>query len=144
VTDPGSAAVVVDTMVVSSILNAARESEPSATYRALIAGRRVVVSFATVTELRYGALKAGWGDLRRRGLERDLARLVIVQPDDELMAVCARLRAQCEAAGHGLGQKVHEADRWIAATAIRLDLDLVSADRIFDGVPGLRVVVPPA
>ena len=35
---------MVDTMVVSSILNASRESGPSATYRALIAGRRVVVS----------------------------------------------------------------------------------------------------
>lgn len=68
-----------------------------------------MVSFVTVTELRYGALKAGWGDLRRRGLERDLARLVIVPADDELMAVCARLRARCEASGHGLGQKLHPA-----------------------------------
>lgn len=61
----------------------------AASYRSLIANCPVVVSFVTVTELRYGALKAGWGDLRRRGLERDLARLVTVQPDDELMQVCA-------------------------------------------------------
>jgi len=33
-----------------------------------------------VTDLRYGALKARSAELRRRGLERDLARLVIVRP----------------------------------------------------------------
>jgi predicted nucleic acid-binding protein len=41
-----------------------------------------------------------------------------------------------------LGQKVHEADRWIAATALRLDTDLISADTVFQGVPGLSVRVP--
>lgn len=65
---------------------------------------------------------------------------MIVQPDDTLMAVCADLRARCEASGHGLGQKIHEADRWIAATAIRLELALVSDDAIFQDTPGLTVV----
>jgi hypothetical protein len=41
-----------------------------------------------------------------------------------------------------LGQKVHEADRWIAATALRLDTDLISAHTVFQGVPGLSVRVP--
>ena len=88
-----SPAVVVDTMAVSALVNASREPAPAASYRSLIARRPSVVSFATVTELRYGALKAGWGELRRRGLERDLARFVIVQPDDQLMQACAELRA---------------------------------------------------
>lgn len=118
-------------------------AQRAAAYRSLVAGRPVVVSFATITELRYGALKAGWGELRRRGLERDLTHLVVVQPDDALMRVCADLRHQCDNAGHGLGQKIHEADRWIAATAIRLDLDLVSADDIFQNVAGLTVLSPP-
>jgi predicted nucleic acid-binding protein len=96
-----------------------------------------------VTELRYGALKAGWGDLRRRGLELDLAQLVIVQPDDKLMQVCADLRSSCELAGHPPGQNVHESDRWIAATAIALDTDLVSDDTIFRDVPGLAMVSRP-
>lgn len=112
-----SSAVVVDTMVVSSIVNAVRDPARAAAYRSLTAGRPIVVSFATVTEMRYGAIKAGWSELRRRGLERDLAKLVVVQPDDDLMQVCANLRAQCLRSGHGLGQKIHESDRWIAATA---------------------------
>lgn len=91
-------------------------------------------------EVRYGAIKAGWGDLRRRGLERDLGRFVVVQPDDRLMVVCAELRAECERTGHGLGQKVHEADRWIAATALRLGIDLISDDAIFQDVDDLHVL----
>jgi predicted nucleic acid-binding protein len=132
--------VVIDTMVVSALVNAARQPDSAAQYRSLIAARPALVSFATVTEMRYGVLKAGWGELRRRGLERDLARFIIVQPDDELMKACATLRAECEKAGHPLGQKIHEADRWIAATAIRLDVALVSDDTVFTEVPRLSVV----
>lgn len=93
-----SAALVVDTMVMSALVNAARDPERARTYRSLVGGRPVVVSFATVTELRYGAVKAGWGELRQQGLERDLARVVVVQPDDRLMRVCAELRDACERA----------------------------------------------
>lgn len=136
--------VVIDTMVVSSLLNAVRKPAPAAQYRSLIASRPIVISFTTVTEMRYGALKARWGELRRRGLERDLSRFVIVQPDDELMQVCAELRATCEQAGHALGQKIHESDRWIAATAIRLGVELVSDDAVFRDAPGLSTITNPA
>ena len=132
-------AVVVDTMAVSALVNATRQPEPAAESSALIAGRPIVISFATVTELRYGALKAGWGQLRRRALERDLARFIVVQPDDQLMSICADLRTSCETAGRPLGQKLHEADRWIAATEIRLDLELISDDTVFQNVPQLAV-----
>jgi len=132
-------AVVLDTMVVSAILNATRKPEPAAEYSRLIARRRIVLSFATITELRYGALKANWSELRRRSLERSVAHFSIVQADDALMSTCARLRASCETDGHPLGQKLHEADRWIAATAIHLNLELVSDDRVFTSVNGLTV-----
>jgi len=122
---------------VSALINAARQPKLAAEHSHLIEVRPVVVSFATVTELRYGAIKAGWGDLRRRALERDLARFVVVQPDDQLMSACAELRATCEASAHPLGQKIHEADRWIASTAIRLRAELISDDRVFDDVASL-------
>lgn len=126
-------------MAVSALLNASRRPGLAAEYTSLIGGRSIKISFATVTEMRYGALRAGWGELRRRGLERDLARFVVVQPDDNLMSICAKLRATCEAKGHALGQKIHEADRWIAATAVRLGVELVSDDAIFDNIRGLTV-----
>jgi tRNA(fMet)-specific endonuclease VapC len=132
-------AVVVDTMAVSALVNAARSPDRAAAYRRAIADDPILISFMTITELRFGALRAGWGELRRRGLERDLAQLVVVQPDDQLIQTCAELRASCERAGHGLGHKIHEADRWIAATAIRLSVDLVSDDTVFRDVPDLAV-----
>ena len=138
-----SASVVVDTMVVSALVNVGRVPVAAARFRSLIDGRPVVVSFVTVTELRFGAIRAGWGQIRRRNLERVLARLVVVQPDDDLMLSCAELRATCLAAGHPLGQKVHEADRWIAATAIALGVALITGDAVFESVPGLLVQAPP-
>lgn len=107
-------------MAVSTLVNASRRPDRAAAYREMIAGQPIVESFVTVTELRYGALRAGWGELPRRSLERDLTQFVIVHPDDFLMRTCAELRVSCEGAGSGLGHKIHDADRWIAATAIHL------------------------
>lgn len=41
-----------------------------------------------------------------------------------------------------LGDKVHEADRWVAATAIALGVELISRDGIFRNVTGLVVRAP--
>ncbi len=38
-----------------------------------------------------------------------------------------------------LAQREHNADRWIAATALRLGIPLVSNDTIFKAVPGLTL-----
>ncbi|HET7487945.1 MAG TPA: PIN domain-containing protein [Acidimicrobiales bacterium] len=138
------ASVVVDTMVVSALVNAARDPGSAARHRSAIGDRSVVVSFVTVTEMRFGAINAGWGEIRRRGLERALAQLVVVQPDDDLMARCAQLRADCWARGHALGSKIHEADRWVAATAMALGVELVTSDAVFRDVPGLTVRDPSA
>ena len=40
--------------------------------------------------------------------------------------------------GHGLGQKDHEADRWVAATMMWLGLPVVAHDAIFANVEGLN------
>ncbi|MHB8437377.1 MAG: PIN domain-containing protein, partial [Acidimicrobiales bacterium] len=38
-----------------------------------------------------------------------------------------------------MGQKIHEADRWVATTALVLGLELVAGDAIYEGVDGLDV-----
>jgi len=38
-----------------------------------------------------------------------------------------------------LAQREHDADRWIAATAIRLSIPLESHDRVFESAPGLAL-----
>lgn len=96
-----------------------------------------MLSFVTVTELRYGALRAGWGELRLRRLERSLADFDVIQTGEPLINRCAELRSWASREGHGLAQKIHEADRWVAATALALGLELVAGDGIYEGVEGL-------
>jgi len=138
-TDARGPGVVVDTMVISWLLDE-RSSDLADRYRHLIGTQPVLLAFQTVMELRFGALRAGWGELRRRRLERRIAEIVVVQPDDEMITACAQLRVRCQQVGHALGNKLHDGDRWIAASAIRLDMALASHDGVFAGTPGLRLI----
>lgn len=130
--------VVIDTDVASWLLDP-RPSPHAEEARRVVADRSRVVSFVTVTELRYGASRAGWGELRRRRLERSLADLDVIQTSEALIDRCASLRAEASRAGHALAQKIHEADRWVAATALVLGLELVAGDGIFENLPGLDI-----
>lgn len=58
----------------------------------------------------------------------------------QLTDAYATLRAWCVNNGHGLGQKEHQADRWVAATAIRLGIPLVAHDGIFTNVKQLELL----
>jgi tRNA(fMet)-specific endonuclease VapC len=131
--------VVVDTMVISWLLDD-RPADLAGRYRDLIADAPVLLAFQTLMELRYGALRAAWGELRRHRLERRVAQLTVVQPDDAMISACAELRDRCREVGHALAGKQHDGDRWIAATALRLGLPLVSHDRLFAGAPGLELL----
>src|SRR5690625_2741393 len=126
--------VVADTNVFGAAL--AAKSDLAQRYEPLLLGRPVLVSFQTAAEMRFGALRRGWGLSRMLKLEATLSTAEVIHTGTELVEAYARLRAECSAIGHGLGQAAHDADRWIAATARRLGLPLVSDDRIFEGVPG--------
>ena len=136
------AGVVVDTMVISWLFDE-RPNPLAEQYRELIGNAPVVLAFQTVMELRFGALRAGWGELRRRGLERRIAQLSVLQPDDEMISRCAQLRVECQRTGHALADKLHDGDRWIAAAALRLGCPLVSHDRLFNNTPGLTLITAP-
>lgn len=117
------AGVIVDTMVISWLFDE-RLNPLADDYRALIGEVPVLLAFQTVMELRYGAPRAGWGELRRRRLERRVAEL----------------RQACRRIGHPLSSKIHDGDRWIAAAAIRLGLPLVSHDAVFKAAPQLLLL----
>lgn len=59
-----------------------------------------------------------------RKLEARIAEAETVHSGPELVLVYAQLRVACERIGHALGQRDHDADRWIAATALRLGVPL--------------------
>jgi predicted nucleic acid-binding protein len=129
--------IVIDTDVFSSDLSPGARLTPL--YAPIIAGRPAFISFQTAAELRYGAIHRGWGAARLLKLETKLAKAQLVHSGQDLVNVCAELRARCTAVGHALAQKDHNADLWIAATAIRLGISLVSNDGIFKAVPGLNL-----
>jgi predicted nucleic acid-binding protein len=105
-----------------------------------LAGARLIISFQTVAELRYGALNANWGLTKVSEMESQIKRAAIVPPHDDLAHEWARLRVECRAAGHGLADAPHRADLWIAATARLADVPLVTHDALFRGTPGLEVI----
>jgi tRNA(fMet)-specific endonuclease VapC len=131
--------VVIDTGVFAARLTPSGNLL-AARYRTLLEGRPVVISFVTVAELGYGARLAGWGPGRLRRLEYEIARAEIVWPGPNLVEAYASLRTWCVRTGHGLGHKEHEADRWVAATAIWLQVPLVAHDGIFANVKDLELL----
>ena len=112
----GRPAVVVDTNVYGAELTR-RGSVLAGAYREHVEGRELFISFVTVAELRYGARLAGWGEQRLRRLETRLGVAEVVWAGAGLVEAYVSLRHECIASGHPLAQNLHEADRWIAATA---------------------------
>lgn len=131
--------VVVDTGVFGARLTP--RGKPFASgYRPLLAGRPALICFVTVPELRFGARLAGCGQARRTRLEHELAAAQTVWPGPELTDAYADLRAWYVQTGRGLGQKDHEADRGVAATALWLAIPLIAHDRTFNNVTGLDLL----
>jgi predicted nucleic acid-binding protein len=131
------ATVLVDTNVFTARL---RERSPlAASYAKHLFGQRIAVAPQTVAEARYGALSAGWGPTRLERLSRLIARARVLPVDIDTIETVAQLRNDCRQIGHGLHQRSHNADLWIAATAIRWSIPLVAHDSIFTGCPRLEL-----
>jgi tRNA(fMet)-specific endonuclease VapC len=99
----------------------------------------VFLAAVTVAELRYGALVAGWGEQRRHRLEQSISAITVVPVSDALLTRMAELRYRCRLEGHALHEPHHASDLWIAASAIHIGARLLTADTVFDGVPGLTL-----
>jgi predicted nucleic acid-binding protein len=125
--------IVIDTDVFSADL--VPGSRLTELYAPIITGRPAFISFQTAAELRYGALRRGWGEARMLRLDAKIAMAEVVHSGPELVQVYARLRADCEAQGHALGQREHDADRWIASTALRLGCRLSPTTGSFETFP---------
>jgi predicted nucleic acid-binding protein len=137
----GRGPVVIDTGVFGAELVPGSRLAPR--YEPLITGRPAFICFQTVAELHFGALRRNWGAARMRKLDARIGKAEVVHSGPELVLTEAHLRVSCERAGHALGQSEHTADRWIAATALRLGIPVVADDGIFANVPGLILLTMP-
>jgi tRNA(fMet)-specific endonuclease VapC len=123
--------LMLDTNAVSALAKGRAES-----LEALIEERTYCVSVITEAELRFG--------LARRQINADLRRIVEnflrttdIRPwNSDCAERYANLRSELEIRGKPLAPM----DLLIAAHAIAEDCTLISADRAFTQVPGLRVL----
>lgn len=58
---------------------------------------------------------------------------------DALLTILVELLGACREAGHVLHEPVHPNDLWIEASAVQFGTPLLTADAVFDGVPGLTL-----
>jgi tRNA(fMet)-specific endonuclease VapC len=103
--------LLVDTGVFSASLSRRRRARFE-THVGLMAGHQVFLAAVTVTELRYGALVAGWGDPRRERLEASIRATTVVPVSDALLTTVAELRHGCRRLGHPLHERAHANDLW--------------------------------
>lgn len=134
--------VVVDTDVFSRVVLLSRPSPGYERFVPVLQGVRIVLAAQTVGELLLGARSRGWGPTRLQRLDELIARGAVVPVDRALTEVWADLTVACRERGHGLQDKLHVADRWIAATAIHLGIPLVSNDHIFVNAPLVNLLQP--
>jgi tRNA(fMet)-specific endonuclease VapC len=125
---------VIDTDVWSYLYKGRLEAK---LYEPHLQGNILVISFQTQAELLRWALTAGWGDRRRQHLESRLQNYVIEHSSDAL----ASRWAEVMESGRRNGRPISAADAWIAATALHLDVPLITHNQThFIGVDGLTMI----
>jgi len=126
--------IVVDTDVVSFLF----KNHPIAElYKSHLSGRTPLISFMTVAELERWAIQSKWSQTRRHWLLLHLDRFIVAPFNRRLCT----LWAEVTVAARSRGCRIECADAWIAATAIRYDVPLVTHNREdYLGVPGLKLI----
>ena len=130
---------LADTNVVSYVIS----DDPA--YRALaeayerrLEGRRTAIAFQTLAELLVGLETQGW---ERQRFERAMARFRLIPYTPELIPIHVRLRVESIRRSRARrGRTLSAADAWIAATALLLDIPLVTHDRALSQLPEITTV----
>ena len=124
---------VVDTNVVSTLFRGGGEAQ---TYKNLLVGMRLVISFQTLEEIQFGVLNNRWGKPKREQMRRHLEQFEVIYPNRDIVEKCAQLRFDRR------HRMLATADAWIAATALHLNCPLVTKDTDFVNTPDLDLLNP--
>jgi predicted nucleic acid-binding protein len=126
--------VVVDTDVVSFEF---KGDSRASLYDPHLAGKLLVITFMTLAELDLWMLEHSWKQKRRARMERFLRRFVLY-PYDRLL--CGWWAEATHRARRN-GRPISQADAWIAATALGMDVPLVTNNPTdYAGVDGLKII----
>lgn len=71
-------------------------------------------------------------------LEQQLESLRTIQVTSAVQAKFIELTVWAKLNGHGIQDKAHTGDRWVAATALAYDLEVAAGDGIYSAVKDLR------
>jgi tRNA(fMet)-specific endonuclease VapC len=125
---------VIDTDVWSYLYKGRDEAK---LYEPHLFGNILVISFQTEAELLRGAIAANWGEHRRQHLESRIQKYIV---QSSSYALSLRWAEAMESARRN-GRPIAAADAWIAATALYLDVPLITHNRNhFLGVDGLTII----
>src|SRR5215831_4958946 len=131
--------VLLDTNVVSYLF---KGDTRAAGYAPLLQGQRLAISFMTVAELYEWSAVRKWGRTRLTRLEATLATYLVIPVDIALCRIWGTLRAEQQSSG----TRIAPQDAWIAATALRHALPLVTHNPSdFRHIIGIEVrsIIPP-
>jgi tRNA(fMet)-specific endonuclease VapC len=128
--------ILIDTDIASFILKGSDYADP---YLPVLSGQELALSFMTVAELFQWAILRQWGDRRLSQLEQYLSNYLVIPVDQPLCREWAQVRSDRQNAGRPISPQ----DAWIAATALRHDLPLVTHNsKDFLDIPHLRLITP--
>jgi predicted nucleic acid-binding protein len=105
-------------------------------YSELMGSRRTGITLLAVSESRQGVVYGNWGKRKLEELDAFLGAFVLLESNIEIANLCGGLLGRCKQIGRALSWP----DAWAAATAIWLDVPLVTHDRDLEKVPGLQVL----
>jgi predicted nucleic acid-binding protein len=133
----GTTPVVVDTDVISFLF---KSHSLAPAYQAILNGRPLAVSLITLAEIEYGMEVKNWGTDRRNLMRRFLSRFTPLAPDTETAFPWARIKTACERKG----RPITFADAWIAASAVQLNVPLVTHNASdYSAIDGLTILTAP-
>ena len=93
----------------------------------------------TIAELCQWALLRQWGDRRFSLLKQYLSNYLVIPVDQSLCQEWAQVRSDRQSTGRPISPQ----DAWIAATALRHDLPLVTHNiKDFVGISNLQLITP--
>jgi len=126
--------VLLDTDVVSYLFK--RDSRGKL-YEAHLLNHELAIAIMTVAELFQWASMYRWGLARRQRLETWLELFTILPVDIEGCRAWAIVRARRDA----LGRAISPQDAWIAATALRYGIPLITHNvGDFQQIPRLKII----
>jgi tRNA(fMet)-specific endonuclease VapC len=102
----------------------------------LIDAAQLATSIIVFGEVQEGLLGSPEHTTRTQNYAELLARVPVLGVDERTAMAYASLRRQLRQAG----QPMSDNDLWIAATALCHELTLISRDKAFDRVPGLKLL----